>query len=203
MESPIENELPTYRAISKRRFQCGAICGALAIVQLRRSHLLPVLAYWPSDWESGLIARSGVSRHAHRPRAGQRRNCPGPIFRAWFGHGFDSAESSGKSRLRTFAKKYAGPQITRPWRRPLVQRPSGSPQGQDRCPVASRAREPAEENGECWNASMGPLAELIALRKRLASSNSEDIHFVKIERRGRGRQPRLGVADLRAGLVRG
>ena len=57
-DSAIENELPTYRAISTRAI-FSLVCGAMAIFCLRSSHFLRGCRSWRSFWVSSPIERFG------------------------------------------------------------------------------------------------------------------------------------------------
>jgi hypothetical protein len=180
-ESPIENELPTYRAISARAV-LSVICGALAVCSFADPgfYVLSVLAVG-----LGLWAHRAISQ---RPDilTGRRLASTGIALGLVFGLASFTISSVQHfvwtKRAESFGKKYADV---------LKSASLGDVLWYNAQPGYRKDRTPAQMLEEHEKAAareqrmmdpkLGGIAQLMMLRRRLASSNNEDVRFVRIE----------------------
>ncbi len=180
VEPAIENELPTYRAISKQAIFSVA-CGSLAVCSFAHSAFF-VFSFLAIGL--GILAQRAIRRYPDMLTGSGLANAGialGLVF------GLISGTVSAVQyfvRLRQaeeYAKKYAE----------VLKSPSlGDVLWYNTHPDIRKEKTGAQllqehesrpKERQMMEAKMGPLAQLIELRKRLAASKSEDIHFVKIE----------------------
>jgi hypothetical protein len=176
----IENELPTYRAISKQAIFSVA-CGAIGICSFAHPafYAFSLLAV-----ELGILAQRAIRRYPDMLTGRALANAGitlGLIF------GLISATVSSvqyfvrKRQAEEYAKKYTevlksaslGEVLWYNTHPDIRKDKTGDQLLQD--------QENRPKQQQMMEANMGPMVQLIALRKRLAASKSENIQFVKIE----------------------
>jgi hypothetical protein len=182
-EPVIENELPTYRAISKLAIFSVA-SGSLAVCSFAHPgfYAFSFLAVG-----LGILAQRAIRRYPDMLTGRGLANAG--IFLGLVSGLVTGTVSTvqyvvRKKQAEEFAKQYAtilkSPDLGEIlWynSHPDIRKDkTGAQLLQDH---ESRPKE-----RRMLESSMGPMAELVALRKRLTASKSEDIHFVKIERVG-------------------
>jgi hypothetical protein len=183
-DSPIENELPTYRAISARAV-LSAICGGLAVCGFADPtfYVFSILAVGLGIW-----AHRAIRQHPDMLTGGGLASAGitlGLVF------GLASLTVSTVQRFlwnrqaEAYGRKYAD----------VLKSPSlGDVLWYNAHPDLRKAKTGAQlleqheaastKQQRSMDSKMGPMAELTALRRRLASSNKEDVRFVKIENVG-------------------
>ena len=180
--SPIENELPTYRAISSRAV-LSILCGILGIFSIANSFffifaVLAVVLGFSADWN--------IQRYPDI-LTGRRLAQTGVAMGLIFGLGvFTVFSVQGFIRTRnaeSFAKHYAdvfktGELADLLWLEiPPTQRKSVSTEE-----VLQKIQSAKKKEAAMFSMKIGPLR---SLKKRLDASKDHELHFVRIEAEGR------------------
>ena len=180
--SPIENELPSYRAISSRAV-LSLLCGILALFSIASPYffifaVLAVVLGFTADWN--------IQRYPDI-LTGRRLAQTGAALGLIFGLGvFTVSSVQGFIRTRnaeSFSKYYAevfktGDLAHLLWLQiPPVQRKSVSAEE-----VLEKSRSTKKKEAAMYEMKTAPLRNL---KKRLDSSKDQEIHFVRLEGEGR------------------
>ena len=181
LDSPIENELPTYRAISPRAV-LSLICGVLAIFSFANPffYVFSLLAI-----VLGFSADRNIRRYSD-VLTGQGLAKTGVALGLVFGLGtFTITSVQGFVRTRnaeSFAKYYGEVFKTGSlgdilWLgMPPAQRKGMSPEE-----VIAKMQTSKKQDVSAYEMKTNPIKNL---KKRLASSQDQDLHFLQIEREG-------------------
>jgi len=176
----IENEIPTYRAISKQAiFSLG--CGALAVCSFAHP------AFYAFSFLAvglGILAQRAIRRFPDMLTGSGLANAGitlGLVFGLISGTVSTVQYFVRKKHAEEFARKYAE----------VLKAPSlGDVLWYNSHPDIRKEKTGAQllqehesrpKERQMMEAQMGPLSQLVQLRKRLAASKSEEIHFVRIE----------------------
>jgi hypothetical protein len=176
----IENELPTYRAISKQAIFSVA-CGAIAVCSFAHP------AFYAFSFLAvglGILAQRAIRRYPDMLAGRALANAGitlGLVFGLFSGTVSTVQYFVRKRQAEEFAKQYSevlkSPSLGEIlWfnTHPDIRKDKTADQLLDEHEKRPKQQQMIESN-------MGPMAQLVALRKRLAASKSENIHFVKIE----------------------
>jgi hypothetical protein len=180
-DSPIENELPTYRAISARAI-LSAICGGLAVCSFADptfyafSFLAVALGLW---------AHRAIRRYPDVLTGHGLANV-GIALGIMFGLASFTLSSVQKflwtRQAEQFGRKYAevlkSPNLGDVlWYNALPDARKGRTGAQ----ILEQAQTSKSKQQMMMDQKMGPMAELTTLRNRLAATNDEQVHFLRIE----------------------
>jgi len=176
--SPIENELPAYRAISSRAV-LSVLCGILAVFSIASPFfyifaVLAVVLGFTADWNIQLYPDILTGRGLAQTGAALGLIFGLGIFTVSSVQGFVHARNA-----ESFAKNYAevfktGDLAHLLWLEiPPVQRKKVSAED-----VMEKAQSAKKKEAMMYEMKNGPLRNL---KKRLDASKDQEIHFVKLE----------------------
>jgi hypothetical protein len=179
-EPVIENEIPTYRAINRKAIFSLA-CGLLSVCTFAHPafYAFALLAIG-----LGILAQRDIRRYPDMFTGSGLANA-GITMGLIFGL-FAATVSSvqyfvRKRQAEEFAKKYAEILKTPSLGDVLWYQTHPDLRKDKTGAQLLKDHESRPKERQMMEAHMGPLAQLTALRDRLASSKSEEIHFVRIE----------------------